>query len=389
MPAAKRDYYEVLGVAREATDVEIKKAYRRLAVEFHPDKNPGNVEAEERFKEITEAYEILRDGQKRQMYDQYGHQAFRPGAGGFGGFGGIDLEEALRTFMGAFGGGGSIFDDFFGGGRRNADGVSRGADLRFDLEIEFEEAVFGSKREIALPIMADCEACNGTGAAPGSKKETCRRCNGQRMLISSNGFFQVRQTCPNCAGTGTVITTPCRECRGEGRVKTRRKLSLKIPAGVETGSRLRLAGKGEGGGRGGPAGDLYVVMHVKPHPFFQRRDEDIYVDMPIPLHVAALGGEIEVPTIHGFAKMKVPSGTESGTVIRLRGKGLKGIHGLRNGDQHVRVTIEVAEHLNRKQKKLLREFGDVCEESNYPRHKQIHKMADEFYEHKKAIEQME
>lgn len=386
--AEKRDYYEVLGVSRDASDEQIKKAYRKLAVEHHPDKNPGNVHAEERFKEISEAYEILSDSGKRSRYDQFGHRAFGPGAGGgFGGFGGIDLEEALRTFMGAFGGGGSIFDNFFGGGRGGeAGGTTRGSDLRFDLEIEFEEAVFGSQREITLPIMEECAACSGTGAQPGSHKEKCRRCAGRGVMISSNGFFQVRQTCPACAGAGEVISSPCRECRGEGRVKGRRTIALKIPPGVETGSRLRLAGKGEGGIRGGAAGDLYVVLHVKAHEFFQRRDEDIFVEMPIPLHVAALGGEIEVPTIHGYVALKIPSGTASGTVFRMRGKGVSGGRGYRDGDQHVRVYLDVPEHLSRQQKDLLRQFGESCADTNHPRVRHARELADQLYEHKKAIE---
>lgn len=386
--AEKRDYYEVLGVARDATEEQIKKAYRKLAVEHHPDKNPGNVQAEERFKEISEAYEVLSDSGKRSRYDQFGHRAFGPGAGGFGGgFGGIDLEEALRTFMGAFGGGGSIFDNFFGGGRgEEPGGTSRGSDLRFDLEIEFEEAVFGSQRDITLPIMEECGACKGTGAQPGSKKEKCRRCAGRGVMISSNGFFQVRQTCPSCGGAGEVIASPCRECRGEGRVKGRRTISLKIPPGVETGSRLRLAGKGEGGVRGGAAGDLYVVLHVKAHEFFQRRDEDIFIEMPVPLHVAALGGEIDVPTIHGYTPLKIPAGTASGTVFRLRGKGVTGVRGYHDGDQHVRVYLDVPEHLTRQQKDLLRQFGEQCGEETHPRMRKIRDVADRFYEHKKAIE---
>jgi molecular chaperone DnaJ len=389
MAAAKRDYYEVLGVSRDAPDDQVKKAYRKLAVEFHPDKNPGNVEAEERFKEISEAYEVLSDSEKRRMYDQYGHRAFGPGAGGgFGGFGGIDLEEALRTFMGAFGGGGSIFDDFFGGGRgaRGADASSRGSDLRFDLEIEFEEAVFGSQREVTLPIMEECGACKGTGAQPGSRKEQCRRCGGRGVLVSASRFFQLRQTCPSCSGAGEVVSSPCRECRGEGRVKGKRTLAIKIPAGVETGSRLRLAGKGEGGARGGSAGDLYVVLHVKQHELFQRRDEDIFIEMPIPMHIAALGGEIEVPTIHGYTTLKIPAGTENGTVFRLRDKGVSGIHSGRNGDQHVRVVIEVADRLSRQQKDLLRKFGESCGETNHARLQQLRKKAEQFYQHKEALE---
>ena len=390
MPAAKRDYYEVLGVARDASAEDIKKAYRKLALQFHPDKNPGNKEAEEKFKEISESYEVLSDPQKRQVYDQYGHRAFAPGGGGggFGGFG-IDLEEALRTFMGAFGGGGSIFDDFFGGGGRpqsRRDTASRGSDLRFDLEIDFEEAAFGSQREITLPIMEECSACKGSGAEAGSKKETCRRCSGHGMLIASNGFFQVRQTCPACGGTGQTIANPCRTCRGEGRVKGKRQISLRIPAGVETGSRLRIAGAGEGGTRGGVAGDLYVVLHVKTHDLFQRRDEDIYLEMPIPVHVAALGGEIDVPTIHGYTPLKIPAGTESGAVFRIRGKGVAGLHGIRNGDQHVRVTVEIPTHLNSAQKDLLKHLQDTLKNENHPRAREVIRQAEEFYSHKKAME---
>ena len=378
MAPAKRDYYEVLGIPREASADDLKKAYRKLALQYHPDKNPGNVEAEEKFKEISEAYEVLSDPQKKAMYDQYGHQAFRPGAGagaGFGGFG-IDLEEALRTFMGAF-----------GGGEPSRDSSMRGADLRFDLEIEFEEAIFGSQRDVTLPIMDECEACKGTGAEPGSKKEKCRRCGGRGMMISSNGFFQVRQTCPSCGGTGETIANPCRTCRGEGRVRSKRTLNLKIPAGVETGSRLRLAGKGEGGSRGGPAGDLYVVLHVKPHPLFQRKDEDIFIEMPVPFHVAALGGEINVPTIHGYTALKIPPGTESGTVFRLRGKGLAGVHGFRNGDQHVRVSVEVPPRLNGDQRDALRRFAEVCTDAHHPQQRKVLDAAEEFYTHKKAMEE--
>jgi molecular chaperone DnaJ len=292
----------------------------------------------------------------------------------------------MGAFGGGGGGGGSIFDDFFGGsGARTRDSSTRGSDLRFDLEIDFEESVFGSTREITLAILDECKACKGSGAEPGSKRETCRRCNGSGMVISSSGFFQVRQTCPSCAGGGETISKPCRECRGEGRVKGRRTLNLKIPAGVETGSRLRLAGKGEGGTRGGSTGDLYVVLHVRPHGFFQRRGEDIYCEMPIPLHVAALGGEIEVPTIHGYAMLKVPAGTENGSVFRLRGKGVTSAHGYGAGDQHVRVIVDVPEKLNRKQEETLYQFGESCTEAQYPRIRNVRKIASEFYAHKEKI----
>ncbi|HMP90477.1 MAG TPA: molecular chaperone DnaJ [Kiritimatiellia bacterium] len=385
MAPGNKDFYATLGVDRGASQDDIKKAYRKLAVQYHPDKNPGNKEAEEKFKVITEAYEILSDPDKRQRYDQFGSAAFGPGGGGGfggGGFGGgIDLEEALRTFMGAMGGGGSIFDDFFGGGRRGSrDTAMRGSDLRYDLEIEFEEAVFGSQHEMTLSLLDECTTCHGTGQETGSKRETCRRCQGAGNVIMSSGFFQVRQTCPSCNGTGEIISNPCRECRGEGRVKTRKTITLRIPAGVETGSRLRLAGKGEGGTRGGPPGDLYVVVHVKNHPFFQRHGDDIIVEMPISFDVATLGGSIEVPTVQGYADLKIPSGTASGTVLRMKGKGIAGVGGGRLGDQHVRVVVEVPDRLERKQRKALEAFAELCTEDNYPKIKQIRRTAENFYQ---------
>ncbi len=399
MPTAKRDYYEVLGVGRSAGADEIKKAYRKLAVKYHPDKNPGNVEAEEKFKEATEAYEILSDPQKRQKYDQFGHQAFAPGGGGgfgAGGFEGIDLEEALRTFMGAFGGGGggrggSIFDDFFGGGGGAARGsrrdANRGNDLRFDLEIDFEEAVFGSQRDLTFNVMDECKECRGTGAEAGSKRETCPQCKGTGQSITSNGFFHVRQTCSMCGGAGEIIRQPCRTCRGSGRVKNRRTITLKIPAGVETGSRLRVAGKGENGLRGGPPGDLYVVLHVREHELFKRRDEDIFVQVPIPYPVAALGGEIQVPTIHGYAKLKIPPGTESGKVFRLRGRGLKGVGTFGNGDQHVVVMVETPERLSHKQRKALDEYARLLEAQNHPEANKLKTRAKAFYERRDRLQE--
>ena len=389
MAAAKRDYYEVLGVNRNASADAIKKAYRKLAVKYHPDKNPGDHEAEERFKELTEAYEILSDDAKRQRYDQFGHQAFAPGTGGFGGggFGGIDLEEALRTFMGAFGGSGSIFDDFFGGGRqgRSADAAARGADLRFDLEIDFEEAAFGSERTVTLPVSSSCETCGGSGAAAGSQPEICRHCQGSGMQVSSSGFFQMRQTCPICGGSGSVNTRPCADCNGSGRVKNRRTLTLKIPSGVETGSRLRLARKGEGGSRGGPPGDLYVVIHVREHDLFKRRDDDIFCEIPIPFHIACLGGDVQVPTIHGLAKLKVPAGCESGSVFRLRGKGINPPHGGRAGDQHVCVMVETPKRLGARQKHALRDLGKSLTDANYPEQEKTRKTAEGFYRHKESM----
>ncbi len=389
--ATKRDYYEVLGISRSASAEEVKKAYRKLAVKYHPDKNPGNVEAEETFKEISEAYEVLSDAAKRQRYDQFGHAGVGGAGGGpggpGGGFGGIDLEEALRTFMGAFGGGGSIFEDFFGGGRGGRrEAANRGADLRYDLEIEFEEAVFGSQRELALTIQGACEACHGTGAEPGSKQETCPTCRGMGQVVrSAGGFFQVRQTCPNCQGAGKVASARCAACGGSGRVRERRSLTLRIPAGVETGSRLRLAGKGEGGHRGGPPGDLYVVLHVKPHELFHRTDTDIHCDYPVPFETLVLGGEIEVPTIHGFARLKVPPGTESGTTFRVRGKGVTGLRGGRDGDHHVTLRAEVPTGLSRDQRKRIEELAATMKDSNYPWRRRVHRTVEQFYENRRAI----
>jgi len=395
MAGANEDFYATLGVERNASADEIKKAYRKLAVQYHPDKNPGDKQAEEKFKEITAAYEILSDPEKRQRYDQFGSQAFGPGAGagpggfggGFGG-GGIDLEEALRTFMGAMGGGGSIFEDFFGGGgggrRSTRESAMRGSDLRYDLEIEFEEAVLGSSHEMTLSLMDECQACKGSGQTPGSKRETCRRCQGGGTVVMSSGFFQVRQTCPSCGGTGEIITNPCRDCRGEGRVKTRKNISLRIPAGVETGSRLRLAGKGEGGTRGGPPGDLYVVVHVKPHSFFQRHGDDIIVEMPVPVDVAALGGNLDVPTIQGYASLKIPPGTANGTVLRLKGKGVSAVSGGKLGDQHVRLIIEVPDRLSRDQRKELETFAAACNSDNYPQLKNVRRIAEDFYRKRDA-----
>ena len=389
MTATKRDYYEVLGIDRSATGEEIKKAYRKLAVKYHPDKNPGDQEAEESFKEATEAYEILSDDQKREAYDQYGHQAFSPGAGGRGGgfgggFGGIDLEEALRTFMGTFGGGGgSIFDDFFGGGQ-SRQSANRGADLRFDLEIEFVEAAFGIEKSVSLPIQKTCAECTGTGAGPRSKRETCQRCRGSGTLVSSSGFFQMRQTCSVCGGSGQVVSHPCTTCKGTGLVKENQKISMRIPAGVETGSRLRLAGKGEGGTRGGPSGDLYVVMHVKEHPVFKRRDVDIISEVPISFHVAALGGDVEVPTIHGYAKLKIPAGSETGSVFRLRNKGLTDPHHGGTGDHHVQILVETPKKLNGKLKDLLKRFEAESTESQYPERAKMRRAVDQFYREKDA-----
>ncbi|MDP6490969.1 MAG: molecular chaperone DnaJ [Kiritimatiellia bacterium] len=389
---AKTDYYELLGIGRSASDDEIKKAYRKLAMKYHPDKNQGDAAAEAKFKEISEAYEVLSDAQKRQRYDQFGHdgmkQAFGPGGFDFS----RDFTHAsdLQDILGSlFGGGGGMFDDFFGGGgggrRRSRTGPQRGNDLRFNLEIDLEEAAFGSEREVSLPISEECGDCKGSGMAKGAKPEQCRHCGGRGSVVSGGGFFQVRQTCPVCGGAGTMVTNPCGSCQGTGRNKVKRRLTLKIPKGVDNGSRLRLSGKGEGGGRGGPAGDLYVVMHVRQHELFERRENDLYCEIPIPQHLAALGGELQVPTIDGYAKLKLSPGTENGKVYRLRGRGLPDVDGYGRGAMHVRVVIETPVKLSSAQKKLLKELGEMDAEKNYPLSRQIREQAETFYERKDAI----
>jgi len=394
--AEKEDYYKSLGVSRDATKDEIKKAYRKLAIKYHPDKNPGDTSAEEQFKVATEAYEVLSDEDKRHKYDQFGHAAFGPGrgAGGAGGFGGVDLEEALRTFMGAFGGsgggggGGSIFENFFGGGGGGQESSNRGSDLRFDLEIDFEEAVFGSKRDLSYSVNVECDACDGKGAAPGSKKTTCSTCKGQGQVLTSNGLFHMRQTCPNCGGTGQMISNPCSKCRGTGQAKGKRSITVRIPPGVETGSRLRVKNKGEGGLMGGPAGDLYVIMHVKPHPIFERHDLDLVVELPVPLQTAVLGGEVKVPTLEGHSKIKIPAGTQSGRMLRLKNKGVKDPRGYGHGDIHIRVQVEIPTHLPSKAKKLFQQLDENLGEGQFPDQKKFSKQADEFFHRREELEKL-
>jgi len=388
--AGKQDYYELLGVKRNASEGDIKKAYRKLAMKYHPDKNPGDKEAESRFKEISEAYEILSDPSKRQQYDRFGHEGLKSafGPGGFDFARDFTHAADLQDILGSlFGEGGGLFDDFFGGGRRRTrEGPQKGSDLRFDLEIDLEEAAFGSERSVTLPMNQDCAKCHGSGVASGSRRETCKQCGGRGAVVAGGGFFQVRQTCPVCGGVGTIVRNPCRTCQGTGRVKTKKRLTLKIPKGVETGSRLRLAGKGEGGAHGGPPGDLYVVLHVAKHDVFGRTGDDLYCEVPVPFETAALGGEIQVPTIDGYAKLKLAEGTESGKVFRLRGKGIPNVEGYGRGDLHVRVVAEVPVKLSSKQKKVLGEFLQQRSESNYPEDKAFRRRADAFYERKQALE---
>jgi molecular chaperone DnaJ len=362
---AKRDYYDILGVAKDAGAEDIKKAYRKLAVKYHPDKNPGDKSAEEKFKELGEAYEALSNPQTRAAYDQYGHAAFdrRAGGGAYGRGGGF--HDPFDIFREVFGGG-TIFDDLFGGGRGDPSQPQRGDDLRYDMEISFEEAAHGCEKEISVTKQEACDACGGSGAEEGSRTRTCSACGGRGQVITSRGIFSIAQTCPQCRGEGRVIENPCRACRGAGRREKASKIKLRIPAGVDTGSRLRSAGNGEAGVRGGPPGDLYVVLHMKPHEIFQRDGDDLLCEVPVSFVQAALGAEIEVPTLTGKTVIKVPAGTQPGTMFRLKNQGVKNIQGYGHGDLHVRINVEVPTHLTSAQRAKLQEFAELCNGKESP-----------------------
>ncbi len=351
---SKRDYYEILGVARDASDTEVKKAYRRVAMKFHPDRNPGDKTAEDKFKEANEAYEVLSDNQKRGAYDQFGHAAVDGSAGG--GAGGFGAGGA--NFSDIFG---DVFGDIFGGGGRSRGGPQRGSDLRYTLEIDLEEAVKGTTAKIRVPTLTTCGECTGSGAKKGSTPVTCTTCAGAGQVRMQQGFFSVQQTCPNCRGKGKMIADPCGKCYGRGVVEETKTLSVKVPPGVDTGDRIRLAGEGEAGPSGGPAGDLYVQVSVREHPIFERDGKHLYCEVPISFADAALGGELEVPTLEGRVKLKIPQETQTGKLFRLRGKGVSPVRGGGPGDLLCRVVVETPVNLTKRQRELLKELQQTLE----------------------------
>ncbi|PPD27711.1 MAG: molecular chaperone DnaJ [Hyphomicrobium sp.] len=378
---AKRDYYDVLGVPRTANDQDLKNAFRRLAKDFHPDKNPGDKAAEQKFKELGEAYEALKDPQKRAAYDQFGHAAFEGGRGGGpgGGFG-PDFASSMSD----------IFDDLFGefmggrrGGGRQGTGRERGADLRYNMEVALTEAYAGKTAQIRVPTSVSCETCSGTGARAGTKAKACATCGGMGKVRASQGFFTIERTCPSCQGRGEVIDDPCSSCSGAGRVVKERTLSVNIPAGVEDGTRIRLAGEGEAGHRGGPAGDLYIFLSVKPHEFFQRDGADIFCKVPISMITAALGGQIEVPAVDAsVTRVRVPEGTETGKQFRLKGKGMPVLRAKVTGDMYIQVEVETPKNLTRKQRELLEEFEKESRKETSPDSHGFFSRVKDFFEGK-------
>ncbi|MEL7228449.1 MAG: molecular chaperone DnaJ [Pseudomonadota bacterium] len=356
---SKADYYETLGVSRDADEKALKSAFRKQAMKYHPDRNPGDAAAEAKFKEIGEAYEALKDPQKRAAYDRFGHAAFENGGGGGGGspFGGGGMGDIFED----------IFGEMMGGGRRSAGGRTRGADLRYNMEISLEEAFLGKTAEIEIPTAISCNVCSGSGAKPGSSPKTCPTCGGAGQVRASSGFFSVQRTCPTCHGRGEVISDPCDNCNGTGTTTETKTLDVKVPAGIEDGTRIRLAGEGEAGTRGGPTGDLYIFLSIRPHEFFQRDGADIYCRVPISMTTAALGGQFEVGTIEGTqTRVKVPEGTQNGRQFRLKGKGMPVMRTNQVGDMYIQVAIETPSNLTKRQRELLQEFAEESSEANSP-----------------------
>ncbi|WP_428675091.1 molecular chaperone DnaJ [Roseibium sp.] len=354
---SKRDFYDVLGVSRDADDKVLKSAYRKMAMQFHPDRNPGDAEAEAKFKEVNEAYDTLKDGQKRAAYDRFGHAAFENGGFG-GGAGAHDFSSTMSD----------IFEEFFGmGGGRRSGGRERGADLRYNLDITLEDAFHGKTVEIEVPTSITCDACTGSGAKPGTSPATCRTCGGAGRVRAAQGFFTLERTCPSCQGRGQVISDPCESCSGSGRKTQDRTLSVNIPSGIEDGTRIRLAGEGEAGVRGGPAGDLYIFLSVRPHDLFQRDGADLYCRVPISMSTATLGGQFDVPTVDGStSRVKVPEGTQTGKQFRLRGKGMPVMRSSQHGDMYIQVTVETPTNLTKRQRELLAEFEKESSGENHP-----------------------
>jgi len=367
----KRDYYEVLGVQKNVNPQDLKSAFRKVALQYHPDRNPGNQEAEEKFKEASEAYEVLSDPERRARYDRFGHAGGAAGAGfeGFGGFQGVNINDIF----------GDIFGEIFGGGRGRGRGAGRGADLRYNLEISFEEAAFGCRPKVPIPRPKKCETCTGSGSKSGMPPKPCTTCGGAGEVRFTQGFFAVSRTCSDCNGTGAVIPDPCTRCRGSGKVPSEEVLEVNIPAGVDNGTRVRLSGMGEPGDRGGQAGDLYVTVIVREHPLFQREDYEVFCEVPISFTQAALGAKIDVPTLDGKVKMTIPAGTQSGKVFRLKAKGIPHLHSQQRGDQHVRVSIETPTELSAKQRELLEKFAELSGEESHPQSKSFFAKVKELF----------
>ena len=381
---ASRDYYEILGVSRDASASDIKKAYRKLAMKHHPDQNPDDPNAEDKFKEIGEAYEVISDEDKRAAYDRYGHDAFKQSGGGGGRGGFHDPMDIFSQVFGGRGGGGSMFDEFFGGGggqRGGASSKKRGSDLRYDLEITLEEAAEGVEKELEIEKYASCKKCSGSGSkSKGTSAKACTTCGGRGIVGQQRGIFIQQTTCPECRGAGQVISDPCGDCGGDGRKQEPERVKIRIPAGVDDGTRLRSTGKGDSGIRGGAAGDLYVFLHLRDHDVFQREADDLYCEVPLPFSTAALGGELEVPTLTGSATMKVPAGTQGGTTFRLRDRGMPALSGRGKGDLHVEVQVEVPTKLSSEQKEKLREFTESIGEENSPMHESFFQKAKRFFD---------